>query len=122
LHHAGGWQAEWPVVAGVVQATGSALDALANTLDCLAIHPDRMRANIEATGGAVFAEKAAMLLAPRMGRTAAQSAVAAALHNGSLREGLADLLTPAELQNIDTPEDYLGAAETFRRRLLEEPE
>jgi 3-carboxy-cis,cis-muconate cycloisomerase len=119
---AGGWQAEWPMVAGVVQGAGSALAALADTIDCLAVHPGRMRANIEATGGAVFAEKAVMLLAPRMGRSAAQSAVAAALEKQPLREGLAGLLTPAEANAIDTPEDYLGAAETLRRRLLEESE
>jgi 3-carboxy-cis,cis-muconate cycloisomerase len=119
---AGGWQAEWPIVAGVVQAAGSALAALADTIDCLTVHPDRMRANIEATGGAVFAEKAAMLLAPRMGRSGAQAAVAAALAKQPLREGLAELLTPAQLETIDTPEDYLGAAETLRRRLLEESE
>ncbi len=119
---AGGWQAEWPIVAGVMQAAGSALAALAETIDGLTVHSDRMRANIEAPGGAVFAEKAAMLLAPRMGRMAAQSAVSAALQNGPVRESLATLLTPAELQRIDIPEDYLGAAETLRRRLLEEPE
>jgi 3-carboxy-cis,cis-muconate cycloisomerase len=119
---AGGWQAEWPIVAGAVQAVGSALAALADTIDGLTVHPDRMRANIEATGGAVFAEKAAMLLAPRMGRAAAQTAVAAALEKHPLREGLGGLLDAGELRTIDHPEDYLGAAETFRRRLLEEPE
>jgi 3-carboxy-cis,cis-muconate cycloisomerase len=119
---AGGWQAEWPMVAGVVQAAGSALAALAETIDGLTVHTDRMRANIEATHGAVFAEKAAMLLAARMGRTAAQAAVAEALETQPLREGLAQILTPSELRTIDTPEDYLGAAETLRRRLLEESE
>ena len=117
---AGGWQAEWPIVAGVLQAAGSALAALANTIEWLTVYPDRMRANIEATSGTVFAEKAAMLLAPRMGRSAAQPAVAAALDAHPLRQGLSDLLAPEELQTIDTPEDYLGAAETLRRRLLEE--
>jgi 3-carboxy-cis,cis-muconate cycloisomerase len=119
---AGGWQAEWPMVAGVVQASGSALAALAETVDCLAVDAGRMRANIEATHGAVFAEKAAMLLAPRMGRAAAQAAVAAALEKQPLREGLAELLSAEQLRSIDLPEDYLGAAETLRRRLLEEPE
>jgi 3-carboxy-cis,cis-muconate cycloisomerase len=117
---AGGWQAEWPIIAGVIQAAGSALTALANSVECLTVHPDRMRANIVATGGVVFAEKAAMLLARRMGRTAAQAAVAAALEAHPLREGLAELLTPEELRTIDDPEDYLGAAEVLRRRLLEE--
>jgi 3-carboxy-cis,cis-muconate cycloisomerase len=80
-----------------------------------------MRANVEATGGAVFAEKAVMLLAPRMGRAAAQSLVAEALTQKSLREALAQHLTAEQLQAIDCPEDYLGAAEMFRRRLLENP-
>jgi len=81
-----------------------------------------MRANIEATQGAVFAEKAAMLLAPRLGRPAAQSTVSEALNAKTLREGLAHLLTPEQLKTIDCPEDYLGAAETFRCRLLEDSE
>ena len=81
-----------------------------------------MRANIEATQGAVFAEKAAILLAPKMGRTAAQALVAEALRGKTLREGLAGVLTPAQLKTLDAPEDYLGAAETFRRRLLEDSE
>jgi 3-carboxy-cis,cis-muconate cycloisomerase len=119
---AGGWQAEWPIVAAVVQAAGSALAAMADTVDALAVDPSRMRANLEATEGAVFTEKAAMLLAPRMGRSAAHAAVAEAIEGRPLREGLADLLTPAELRTIDVPEEYLGAAEIFRRRLLEESE
>lgn len=119
---AGGWQSEWPIVAGIIQATGSALASLAATVEGLTIHPARMRANIEATHGAVFAEKAAMLLAPRLGRTAAQQRVAEAAPANTLRDGLAGVLSPGELQTLDEPEDYLGAAETFRRRLLEEHE
>src|SRR4029077_6826898 len=117
---AGGWQSEWPTVAGVIQATGSALAAVADTAGALTIDAARMRANIEATHGAVFAEKAAMLLAPRLGRDAAQSLVAGAVKGNSLRDALAHLLTPEELKRIDHPEDYLGAAETFRRQLLED--
>jgi len=117
---AGGWQSEWPTVAGVIQATGSTLASIADTVEDLTVNPGRMRANIEATQGAVFAEKAAMLLAPRLGRAAAQSLVAEAVHGKGLREGLAHLLTPEQLETIDCPEDYLGAAEIFRRRLLEE--
>jgi 3-carboxy-cis,cis-muconate cycloisomerase len=119
---AGGWQSEWPAVAGVVQATGSALASIADSITGLTVNTARMRANIEATRGAVFAEKAAMLLAPRLGRSAAQSAVADALNRTTLRDGLAQLLTPEQLAALDSPEDYLGAAEIFRRRLLEENE
>jgi 3-carboxy-cis,cis-muconate cycloisomerase len=45
---AGGWQSEWPTVAAVMQATGSALGALAETIDGLTVDPVRMRANLDA--------------------------------------------------------------------------
>jgi len=107
-------------VADVIQATGSALASMADTITDLTVDSARMRANIEATQGAVFAEKAVMLLAPKLGREAAQSLVAEALKAKTLRQGLAHVLTPEQLETLDCPEDYLGAAETFRQRLLEE--
>jgi adenylosuccinate lyase len=85
-----------------------------------------MRANLEATGGAVFAEKAAMLMASSIGRTSAQRVAANAVRARTLREGLtaepdaARLLTPEQIENIDRPEDYLGGAEIFRKRLLQQ--
>jgi len=117
---AGGWQAEWPIVARTVQATGSALAAIATTIEGLTVNADRMRANLDATHGAVFAEKAAMLLAPKIGRAEAGGRSAEALQDKMLREAMAGHLTAEQLQNIDRPEDYLGAAETFRLRLLNE--
>jgi hypothetical protein len=45
-----------------------------------------------------------------------------AVNGKTLREGLAHLLTPEQLLTLDRPEACLGAAETFRRRLLEDPE
>jgi 3-carboxy-cis,cis-muconate cycloisomerase len=123
---AGGWQSEWQTVAEVVQATGSALAALADGVDGLSVRPERMRANLEATGGTVFAEKAAMLMASSIGRTSAQRVAANAVRARTLREGLtaepdaARLLTPEQIENIDRPEDYLGGAEIFRKRLLQQ--
>ena len=125
---AGSWQSEWQTVAEVVQATGSALAAMADAVDGLGVRPERMRANLEATAGMVFAEKAAMLMAPSVGRTAAQRIAAKAASARTLQEGLtaehgaARLLTPEQIENIDRPEDYLGAAEIFRKRLLEQQE
>ena len=118
---AGGWQSEWPAVAGAVQATGSTLAAVVDAIGGLTVNTDRMRANLAAQS-AVFAEKAVMLLAPRMGRAAAQSLVTSAAAGPSLRDGLAHVLTPEEFEALERPEDYLGAAETFRRRLLEDSE
>ena len=50
---AGGWQAEWQTIAEVLGATGSALAAVADVIEHLDVHPDRMRANLEAVHGAV---------------------------------------------------------------------
>ena len=123
---AGGWQAEWTTVSEVIQATGSAASTLAQVVSRLSVDVSRMRANIEAMRGAVFAEKASMLLASKVGRSRAQALVKEVLEKSDLREGLAAnpeaaaLLTIEEIANIDRPEGYAGSTETLRRRLLGE--
>ena len=106
----GGWQAEWPLVCGIVQSASVALESMAEVAEGLAVDPARMRANIESTQGAIFAERAVMLLAPELGREAAKRKV---------EEAMQETGAPPELPGLRTPEDYLGVAETFRRRLLE---
>jgi 3-carboxy-cis,cis-muconate cycloisomerase len=123
---AGGWQAEWTTVSEVIQATGSAASTLAQIVCRLSVDVSRMRANIEATRGSVFAEKASMLLASKLGRSRAQALVKEVLEKSDLREGLAAnpeaavLLTAEEIASIDRPEGYPGGTETLRRRLLGE--
>ncbi len=125
----GGWHAEWPTVAAVVQAAGAGLAALAAAIEGLTVDADRMRANIERTRGAVFAERVVMLTASRLGRDKAEALVRQALDTArasgqTFKQALADLpdavaaLSPQELQTIDDPNAYLGAAEALRQRLL----
>jgi 3-carboxy-cis,cis-muconate cycloisomerase len=123
----GGWHAEAPTVAGAVQATGAALAAMAGVMERLTVYPERMRGNIAATRGVVFAERAMTLLAPAIGREAAGRAIAGAIER-TRREGVsfggalaaipeaAAALSPAVLAALDDPEQYLGAADEFRRR------
>jgi 3-carboxy-cis,cis-muconate cycloisomerase len=126
---AGGLQAEWPAVVGVVQSTGAALASVADAMEDLTIHPDRMRQNIRATGGLVFSERLMMLIAGTTGRVRAYTLVAEASRMAredgiSLVEALrripefAGLLTREQITGLDVPEDYLGSAELFRQRLL----
>jgi 3-carboxy-cis,cis-muconate cycloisomerase len=126
---AGGWQSEWPTVTGIIQATGLAAASMAEVLEGITVNAARMRANIEATNGTIFAERAMMLLAPHLGRDAAhkllEEAVRKALEQKrSLREVLGEmpearrLPNCAFLENLDVPEEYLGVAEQFRTRLL----
>jgi len=125
----GGWHAEWPTIAAALQTTGSALEAMAGIAGELTVDADRMRANIEKTNGAIFAERALMLLTPALGKEPANRIVNAALAQSretgkSFLEALAStpdatrLIAPDELRTFDVPENYLGVAETLRTRLL----
>jgi len=125
---AGGWQAEWPIVAGIVQAVGVAAASMAEAAEGLRVDVARTRVNIDATRGAVFAERVSMLLAPKIGRDAAhklveQAARQSAAEQRGLLEVLAGMpgitkhLSRETLAEIDNPEQYLGAAEAFRKRL-----
>src|SRR5947207_4353890 len=53
----GGWQAEWPTLAALIETLGSAVQAMGEVAGGLAIDADAMQANMEATEGAVLAEK-----------------------------------------------------------------
>jgi 3-carboxy-cis,cis-muconate cycloisomerase len=126
----GGWHAEWPTIVDAIRTTGAALAATVRIAEELTVFPDVMRANIEATHGRVFTERAMMLLAPAMGRetahTLVQDAVAQSRSTGkSLSQALEDMaevtrvLSADELSTLEEPHAYLGSAETFRRQLLD---
>lgn len=125
----GGWQAEWPTIAGIIQATGLAAASMAETLEGLTVDPAQMRRNIDATHGAIFAERAMMLLAPHLGRDIAHKLVEQAVRKSieqkrHLRDVLGEmpevtrLLDRKILENLEVPEEYLGVADVFRSRLL----
>jgi 3-carboxy-cis,cis-muconate cycloisomerase len=127
----GGWHAEWPTIAAAVQTAGAAVQSLANAAGGLIVDTDRMRSNIESTKGAVFAERAMIMLlaSGAIGKDAAHALVTDALARSrttgeGFREALsaipdaARILSPDDLRTIDAPEAYLGSAEALRRRLL----
>ena len=69
----GNWQAElaeWP---GLFMSAHGAVNALADAAAGLAVDTARMRRNIDALNGLVFAEAAAMLLARHLGKARAQA-------------------------------------------------
>ncbi len=106
----GGWQSEWTTVQGIVQAAGVAAESMAEVAEGLKVDAERMRHNIAATRGTVFAEKAVILMAEEMGRDAARRLV---------EETLRETGAPPDLPGLQVPEAYLGSAEAFRVRLLE---
>jgi 3-carboxy-cis,cis-muconate cycloisomerase len=126
---AGGWQAEWPAIASLVQAAGVAAASMAEAAEGLKVDTARMRANLAATRGSVFAERAVMLLGAKLGRDAAHALVAdAARKSAAEKRALGEVLSEMPevsraidaktLRDLDAPESYLGMAEVFRARLL----
>jgi 3-carboxy-cis,cis-muconate cycloisomerase len=125
----GGWQSEWPTVSGIIQASGLAVASMAEVAEGLTVDPTRMRANIEATNGVIFAERAVMLLGDKLGRDVAHKLLEEATRKSiaegrSLTSVLSDMpevtrhLDAASVRDLDVPEQYLGMADEFRVRLL----
>jgi 3-carboxy-cis,cis-muconate cycloisomerase len=127
----GGWHAEWETLPQIVRLSGGALHHLAEMLPNLEVDPQRMRQNLEASQGLIFAEAVSMALAEKIGKMPAHQFVEAAckkalvesrplqqvLHEES---GLRGHLTPAELERLFDARNYLGSAEEFIDRILAE--
>jgi 3-carboxy-cis,cis-muconate cycloisomerase len=115
---AGAWQAEWGALSQALAFTGAAAEALAGSLGGLQVDTARMRANMDAGGGLVMAERISFLIAPEHGLETAHEIVAAAAGRaaagGSFRdELLADDrlgLAAADLDRALDPSGYLGQA------------
>ncbi len=121
---AGGWHAEWQPLSDALALTGGAAAAVREVVENLEIHPERMRANLDATDGLIMAERITFLLAERLGRFEAQELVSEACASGRpLRDALlADsrvALSPEELDAALDPTGYLGSAEAFVDRALD---
>jgi 3-carboxy-cis,cis-muconate cycloisomerase len=71
----GGWQAELITIPELVDAAGSALDALDRIAAGLVVNPDRMRANLDALQGLVFSERLARVIARDTDRASALALV-----------------------------------------------
>ncbi len=122
----GSWHAEWEPLRELVRLAGSAAARTTRMLAGLKVHPDRMRANLDLTGGLVMSEAVAARLAPSLGRTAAHDLVARLARADSFREALiADpdvrkvLETEQEIDAVLDPISRLGASEALIDRALE---
>jgi len=127
----GPWHAEWETLPEIVRLSGGALHHMAELLPALEVNPERMRRNLEATHGLIFAEAVSTALADRMGKMAAHMLVEAACKTAQeqnrhllevLREepGLRGHLAPADLASLFELRNYLGSAAELVRRVLTE--
>jgi 3-carboxy-cis,cis-muconate cycloisomerase len=125
----GGWQAEWETLPEICTLTAGAVEHTLHTVAGLEIDAGRMRANLDATHGLIFAEAVSMALAGRIGREAAHQLVGQACRQSvEQKRPLLDLLADdarvsthlsrAELAKLFDPAAYLGLAERFVNRVL----
>ncbi|RNL86239.1 3-carboxy-cis,cis-muconate cycloisomerase [Halostreptopolyspora alba] len=124
---AGRWHAEWLPLADLLRTTGAAVAWLGTSLERLDAHPERMRANLDLTGGFPLAERVTTDLADELGRLPAHELVRDACQEaaGSGR-ALADVLaerlrgrrTRDQIDALLDPAGYVGSTGVFVERAL----
>src|SRR5918992_3323230 len=126
----GAWHSEWEALSDALALTGGAAAAVREVTEGLEVYPERMRENLDATGGLLLAEHVTTMVAEHLGRMKAHELVEAAsrrtFESGkSLRE---ELLAEPELEEVLSnkvidaaldPARYLGSAEVFVERALD---
>jgi 3-carboxy-cis,cis-muconate cycloisomerase len=125
----GDWHAEWETLPEIFRLTAGALHQMATIVPLLEVDAARMRRNLDATQGLIFAEAVTMVMAGHIGKSAAHTLIEEASRRTResgkhLREVLiqtqvvTERLTSAELDRLFAPENYLGVAEELVDRVI----
>jgi 3-carboxy-cis,cis-muconate cycloisomerase len=127
----GPWQLEWVALPQAFIASAGALGQTRFMVSGLIVDPDRMRRNLDLTGGLIVAEAVMMALAKHIGRGAAHDVVYAAcrkaVENGAplidelskVRE-VTSHFDAAALARLVDPQNYLGSAPQMIDRILKQ--
>jgi 3-carboxy-cis,cis-muconate cycloisomerase len=122
----GAWAAEWVLVPQAMILASGALAGLRPVAEGLDVDPERMRANLDLTGGGIMAEAVMIAAAPVLGRDHAHHelmrlARSAAAHGRGLAEvaaadaEFAGALGADELERALDPAAYLGESARIAR-------
>jgi 3-carboxy-cis,cis-muconate cycloisomerase len=126
---AGAWHAEWEVLSEALALTGGAAAAVREATGGLEVHPEKMRQNLNETGGILMAENVTTVVADRLGRLEAHEHVGAAARRAAdggkpFRDELlaepvvCEQLSPEEIEAALDPAGYLGSVGEFIDRAL----
>jgi 3-carboxy-cis,cis-muconate cycloisomerase len=125
---AGAWQAEWEPLLELLRLTGSAAAMTRELLSGWHIDPEKLRADLDITGGLLMSESVVTALSVTLGRSAAQEVVERAARTGRpFREALldasevADALGPEGVDRALDPGRYLGVTQQLIDRALAWP-
>ncbi|MEU7973946.1 3-carboxy-cis,cis-muconate cycloisomerase [Micromonospora sp. NPDC049089] len=116
---AGAWHAEWEPLLELLHVAGGTAARCARMLHGLQVRPNKMRENLDATGGLLLAEAVAARLAPAVGRGVAHDLVARAAAGPSFRAALLTdpevraHLSDTEIAEALDPHRWLGSAGRF---------
>jgi 3-carboxy-cis,cis-muconate cycloisomerase len=108
---AGAWHAEWRPLGELLRSTGSAVAWLRESLDGLEPDSARMRANLDATGGRMLAERV-------KGEVAADD-LERALQAEDFAAAVAQLVGEERAAELLDPAGYLGSAGELVDRALD---
>ncbi len=125
----GGWQAEWVTFPALALVVSGTLRAVTELAEGLTVDVERMKANLEASGGLVLAEAVSFALAEKLGKSEAHALVAeitrqAANDKRAFKDVLAENakvqshLSTADLERLLMPNHYQGSAQSFIDRLV----
>jgi 3-carboxy-cis,cis-muconate cycloisomerase len=125
----GDWHAEWETLPEIFRLTAGALHQMATIVPHLEIDAARMRHNLDATQGLIFAEAVTMAMGKHVGKSSAHALMEEASRQTResgkhLREVLAqtravtERLTSAELDRLFAPENYQGVAGELVDRVI----
>ncbi len=126
---AGGWQVEWEALPQLFCHTAGAVARVRQAVEGLVVELERMRANLELTGGAIMAESLTMALAAHLGRPDAYRLVQELIERAraartDLRsialadEGVRSHLSLEAIDRVFDPVSYLGSNDAFIERAL----
>ena len=125
----GGWQAEWATFPALALVVSGALRAVVEIAEGLTVDVERMKANLDASGGLVFAEAVTFALAEKLGRAEAHELVAEITSEAvRQRRAFKDVvagndkvklqISAHELEKLFRPNHYQGSAQNFIDRLV----
>ena len=109
---AGAWHAEWRPLGELLRSTGSAVAWLRESLEGLEVDPERMRANLDATGGRMHGRAASRARSPRHD-------LERALESEDFRAAVAELVGEERAAELLDPAGYLGSAGELVDRALD---
>jgi 3-carboxy-cis,cis-muconate cycloisomerase len=126
---AGAWHAEWEAISDALALTGGAAAAVREATEGLEVQPEKMRKNLDETGGMLMAENVTTVVADCLGRLEAHELVGAAARRAAdggrpFRDELLaepilhERLSPEEIDAALDPSGYLGSGGEFIDRAL----